>query len=143
MYGNLAIPANVLGWRFLEINFATVTSSSDITYNTHQQVPPLWLSSKELVYAAAAAEHSCWRSGCTLHSIRRVFRFKVGMDLKKKTTTSIAATFFLLTNTHVNTSEIDFQNHLVVHGLFISILIFFNLGQLFLCATIPRAGESF
>jgi hypothetical protein len=66
MYGNLAIPANVLGWRFLEINFATVTSSSDITYNTHQQVPPLWLSSKELVYAAAAAEHSCWRSGYTL-----------------------------------------------------------------------------
>jgi hypothetical protein len=42
MYGNLAIPANVLGWRFLEINFATVTSSSD-RYNIQHpptQVPP-------------------------------------------------------------------------------------------------------
>lgn len=123
MYGNWAIPANVLGRRFLEIHFATVTSSSDITYNTHQQVPPpLWLSSKELVYAAA--EYSCWRSPFWVYTLIAGYIPFQGWSGFDKTTTSIAATFFLLTSTHVNTSEIDFQNHLVVHGLFISILIF-------------------
>lgn len=43
-YGNLAIPANALGRRFLEINFATMTSSSDITYKNPPTSTPSTLA---------------------------------------------------------------------------------------------------